>query len=101
MWAGLFEADFECVAARDIHLDWRKRVGEQVVDEGAGDHAGAAGEGLVLDATLVSADADVAGAEDGGEVGVGAGGGEGVVAADRAAVGEDSRLLADLLDITP
>ncbi|MEY5019715.1 MAG: hypothetical protein RLZ22_803 [Verrucomicrobiota bacterium] len=57
--------------------------------EGAGDHACAAGEGLVLDTALVGADADVAGAEHGGKIGVGASGSKVLVTANCATNGKD------------
>jgi len=59
------------------------------VDEGGGDHAGAAGVCFVFHTALEGADGNVVGREHGGEIRVGAGGGERFVTADRAAVVED------------
>ena len=84
--AGFLKTDFQRVPAFDIYLDRAGRAGEQVVDEGGGDHAGAAGECLVLHAALVGADGNVVGREHCGEVRVGPGRGEGRVIADRGTV---------------
>ena len=94
--AGFLEADDQSVATFDIDLDRARRAGEEMMDEGGGDHAGAAGEGLILHAALEGADGNVVGREHGGEVGVGASGGEGGVITDRAAVGEDVEFIERL-----
>ena len=79
---GFFEADGEGIAALDFDLDGGGSAGEFVMDEGAGNHAGAAGEGFIFDAALVGADADAIGSEGLDEVGVGAFGSEGFVVAE-------------------
>ena len=75
------EADFEAVASTDADADgfggWSG--GAEVVQEGAGDNAGAAGEGLGFDAAFVGADEEFAGAFDLDEVGVGSTRGKGIV----------------------
>lgn len=76
-----FEADSEGVSTLNFDSDGGGSAGEFVMDEGAGDHASAAGEGFIFDAALVSADADAIGSEGLDEVGVGAFRGEGFVVA--------------------
>lgn len=71
-----FEADGHGVATLYFDEDGGGGVMEGVMDEGGGDNAGAAGEGLVLDAPLVSSHDEGAIGADLGEVGVGAFGGE-------------------------
>ena len=79
---GFFEADGEGIAALDFDLDGGGSAGEFVMDEGAGDHAGATGEGFILNAALIGADADAVGGEGLDEVGVGAFGSESFVVAE-------------------
>ena len=75
------EVDVEVIATGDANFDWWWGVGELVVDDGAGDHAGATGEGLVFYPALVGADSEAAGGEDFDEVGVGPCRGEKLVVA--------------------
>ena len=67
-FSGLFETDGEGIAAFDINLDGAFGSGEKMMDECTGDHAGAAGKGLSLDAALVGANGDMIGSEDAGKV---------------------------------
>ena len=64
--------DFEGFAAGDVDLHGGGGAVEELVEDGRGDHTGAAGEGLAFHATFVGADGDVIIGEDLHEVGVGA-----------------------------
>lgn len=87
--ARFLEADFQSIATFHVHFDGAWSTGEQVMDEGRGDHASAAGEGFIFHATLEGADGNVIRCEDGGEIGIRSRWGEGFVMTDRAAVVED------------
>ncbi len=72
MWCRFSEADAQSVATFDEDRDGTGDTGEFVMDQCAGDHAGAAGESFILDAALIGADGDAARSKHFGEVGVGA-----------------------------
>ena len=73
---GFDETDFEGISPFDKDLDGGRGVSLFVKEESGGDHPRPAGEGFVFDAAFVGADGDGGGGEDGGEVRVGAFGGE-------------------------
>ncbi len=80
------EADGQCVAALHFDLDGRGSAVQQVMDDGTGHGAGAAGECFVLDPAFVGADPQELGGDDMDKVGIGSAGGEVGVMAQGGAV---------------